>query len=1033
MTDRPKFPRGSEWRKWDLHVHTPLSILNNQFGSDFDAYAEAFFRAAIDNDVAVVGVTDYFIIDGYENLRERQQNRHWLEEKLGKELAVKAADIVLLPNVEFRVDPIVRVGEKDSRVNLHVIFSSELTCQQIRDNFLERLEFSFDTEPQRPVDMRLLKKSALEEFGKALQETHEKFREKSPLQVGAEQVWISHDKISNVLSSTGLFRGKYLIVVAADEDLSALKWDGQGHAARKQTLRKADALFTAYENTRKLFLGQLDMNREAVVKAFGSIKPSLTGSDAHEERNFFVRPRADYTWIKADKTFRGLYHAILEAPTRVFIGKEPPQLANVRKNATKYISELTFDRTAEAREGETWFNGRIQLNAGLVAIIGNKGSGKSALADVIGLLGESSIEEGEYSFLNRERFRHPREGRADGYAAKIVWASTTGTQKTLDTVIRKGTPESVKYLPQRYVEQVCNAISHGDSAAFDKELRAIVFSHMAPEDRLGCETLDQYIEKRVGAEKKSLQKLREQLFELNVRIASIEDILSPESRVNREKAVETKERELKTHDAVKPPAMAKPEQDEETQKRLAETQKKIDEAKNAYAEVLEEIRVLRSVREDASEKVTAATAARKQVQQLSSDLARWREQIEPNLQKLGMSVDQVATVTLHPTQLEELEIEWIEKREVAKMSLESTAEGSLTDRRTKAATRVSELTALLDQPSRDYRQHIEKLEEWESARLAIVGSDEEPGTLRWAELQLKHLEELPSELQSLRDQRVGLAKEIHAGLEAVVGVYRDVYTPLQERALELKGQLEGEGVQVEAALEAVRFEDRLLELINQTRKGQFMGIDEGRERATSLVKEADLSTWDGVRAFAKSVEDALKSDGDYDNGSVVRDQLKKGRTTSEVYQLVYGFEYLEPQFNLQWNGRQLSQLSPGERGTLLLLFYLLVDKSDLPLIIDQPEENLDNQTVYNQLVQAIRHARERRQIIVVTHNPNIAVVCDADQVIHAHLDKADGHTLTYTTGSIEDPVINKLLMDVLEGTEPAFNNRDTKYFAERTK
>jgi hypothetical protein len=64
---------------------------------------------------------------------------------------------------------------------------------------------------------------------------------------------------------------------------------------------------------------------------------------------------------------------------------------------------------------------------------------------------------------------------------------------------------------------------------------------------------------------------------------------------------------------------------------------------------------------------------------------------------------------------------------------------------------------------------------------------------------------------------------------------------------------------------------------------------------------------------------------------------------------------------------------------------------------------------------------------MVTHNPNLAVVCDADQVIHARLDKADGNRVTYQSGAIEDPTITQLIVDILEGTKPAFDLRDAKY------
>ncbi len=113
-----------------------------------------------------------------------------------------------------------------------------------------------------------------------------------------------------------------------------------------------------------------------------------------------------------------------------------------------------------------------------------------------------------------------------------------------------------------------------------------------------------------------------------------------------------------------------------------------------------------------------------------------------------------------------------------------------------------------------------------------------------------------------------------------------------------------------------------------------------------------------------------------------------------------------------------------------MIFYLLIDKQDIPLIIDQPEENLDNETIYKVLVPCIKAAKERRQVILVTHNPNLAVVCDAEQVICSSIDKKNDFRVSYNTGSIENPDINKKILDILEGTRPAFDNRDSKYLPE---
>ena len=146
-----------------------------------------------------------------------------------------------------------------------------------------------------------------------------------------------------------------------------------------------------------------------------------------------------------------------------------------------------------------------------------------------------------------------------------------------------------------------------------------------------------------------------------------------------------------------------------------------------------------------------------------------------------------------------------------------------------------------------------------------------------------------------------------------------------------------------------------------------------------------------------------------------------------VYDLLFGLSFLEPRYSLLFQDTQIEQLSPGQRGALLLIFYLLVDKGRNPIILDQPEENLDNETVVSLLVPVLDEAKKKRQIIMVTHNPNLAVVCDAEQIIYSSFDRKGLSRITYLPGSIENPAINVHVVNVLEGTKRAFNNRGNKY------
>ncbi|HNM04427.1 MAG TPA: AAA family ATPase, partial [Leptospiraceae bacterium] len=133
-------------------------------------------------------------------------------------------------------------------------------------------------------------------------------------------------------------------------------------------------------------------------------------------------------------------------------------------------------------------------------------------------------------------------------------------------------------------------------------------------------------------------------------------------------------------------------------------------------------------------------------------------------------------------------------------------------------------------------------------------------------------------------------------------------------------------------------------------------------------------------------------------------------------------------YELKQGNKKLEQLSPGERGALLLIFFLLLDKDDKPLILDQPEDNLDNHSVANILVPFIKRAKSKRQIIIVTHNPNLAIVSDAEQIIYVEINKEDGNEFSFVSGSIENKKVNECIVKVLEGAMPAFRKRKDKYY-----
>ena len=142
---------------------------------------------------------------------------------------------------------------------------------------------------------------------------------------------------------------------------------------------------------------------------------------------------------------------------------------------------------------------------------------------------------------------------------------------------------------------------------------------------------------------------------------------------------------------------------------------------------------------------------------------------------------------------------------------------------------------------------------------------------------------------------------------------------------------------------------------------------------------------------------------------------------------LFGTDHIAVRYEISYDGVDIRRLSPGTRGIVLLLLYLALDDSDdRPLIIDQPEENLDPKSVFDELVALFVAAKAKRQVIIVTHNANLVINTDADQIIVAEAGQHPSGGLPpigYVAGGLENAAIRKAVCDILEGGEAAFRER----------
>ena len=163
--------------------------------------------------------------------------------------------------------------------------------------------------------------------------------------------------------------------------------------------------------------------------------------------------------------------------------------------------------------------------------------------------------------------------------------------------------------------------------------------------------------------------------------------------------------------------------------------------------------------------------------------------------------------------------------------------------------------------------------------------------------------------------------------------------------------------------------------------------------------------------------------------------LRSGVTVLDLLSWLYEVDHIQLNYGLKYKGTDLDKLSPGTKGIVLLILYLGMDVLDTrPLIIDQPDENLDNESIYKLLTAYFKDAKKRRQIILITHNPNLVVNGDSEQVIVASATVAPNGFphIKYVSGSLENTDgtengIREQVCRILEGGSDAFRKRERRY------
>jgi hypothetical protein len=329
-----------------------------------------------------------------------------------------------------------------------------------------------------------------------------------------------------------------------------------------------------------------------------------------------------------------------------------------------------------------------------------------------------------------------------------------------------------------------------------------------------------------------------------------------------------------------------------------------------------------------------------------------------------------------------------EQRRLRRLELSDPVEG-LAARAEQANREIAEIEGKLREQAAGTEADLAVLADLDQRRLHLIGDAGNVDSMLGLQALVAQRDTIPRQHTAARAQLRASFHEVHDASMEIFAVQREAYAGATEFVAdsELCRQV---GLEFGVELRPRDFLNSWTEMVNKQRVSEFPAVAEPGDRDV-LLDGVDLGSADPMFTALSAIEARLASAKGAGDGpsrtlsSIMRSAYK----AEDLLSALYGLRWLDGQYVIRSSGHELSELSPGQRGLVLLMFYLLVDTSDRPLLLDQPEENLDNQTVRNLLIPALRSAITRRQVVAVTHNPNLAVVGDADQLIAA----------TYTDGS----------------------------------
>ncbi len=980
------YPKGSEWRRWDLHIHTPKSIIQN-YGGDSKTVWDAFIKkiASLPPEIKVISITDYLFCDGYEELLKRKSEIPNIE--------------LIIPNIEFRLNTFSGTVNNTKRHNFHVLFDPSVSVQDIRDQLLNCLSNGYKIQ-DKSVWQQTPTIRSLQDLGKQIKAaapSENTVHSKSDLEVGFDNITYERDDIEKLLEKTP-FKGRFVTAIGYSEwDQS--RWD-QSAAEKRTLINEADFCLTNLDDP-----SIISQHRDNLVEnKLNSL--ILHSSDAHQ----LDRVGETMLWVKADPTFAGLMQVLNEQDARVFIGIAPPNY----KHSHQVISKI------EIQNSNNWFgnNFELDLNRDLVAVIGGRGSGKSALVEMIAY-GAGSFDTSEGSFIKKAS-QHKESIK--GVRVCLVWEDGTKTCFNVGELTED--MGLVRYLPQKAIEQLCDS---KNTQELQSQIENVIFQSLPETEKLGASNFVELIREILSISQEEKNRIVRIIQDLNKTLQLLRNSVI-ELPVKNTKLEEDKNQLQKLKTSL--PVL--PKEDAKGQEELA----KLYEQKRIFEEKIVAFKgELKTVAE-----------IRAKVRQFKRQALEFETSILEQSKIIGITDEVLFKVDIKSELIEET---LVKKETEVQGSLDNLKSG---DKKINAAIlslkEEEMLSANMDAIELEIEQKVKTTKAFETEKIKYQKQKESIVALE------KKISSSEKEIQRINSETIPFIARNETERLSQYSAYfnllkqekqeiEKLYRPLQDSLLQGTDTDKRLNFEAKIVYSAEQHLNQGLQIIDRSRKGNFREVDTLKNALKDLALTFTRSEFSETE-IESGINGILQKFTDDEEGPKfeIKDQLREIYNSEDFDNWLFDPTHFSVTSSLSFDGTDLHLLSPGQKGIVLLMLYLEIDKSDTrPLLIDQPEDNLDSLSVYNDLIYFFRDRKQYRQIIMVSHNPNLVVNTDSEQIIVANYSGGRVPRLQYTSGSLEDQVKGDLTLgaenltdgiiehvcNILEGGDKAVDGRVKKY------